>query len=557
MPQDAFTIKYITEELRARLRGGKISRIIQPSRDELTFIIYTGKRNVKLEACLSAQASRLSLTEDDLPVPASAPNFCMLLRKHLQNAEITDIFQPDFERIICFDLRCVSDFSSSELRLHFEIMGKYSNAVLTENGIIVGALKTTALSDNARRVLFGGVRYAPPEPQDKAAPDDTAAVAEALKNAAGDMAKFISERIKGIAYTTALEMVAEYGDGITAQNVYDYVFTRPASPCITLNGDEPDDFKVRSVKGNCTRYQSVLEAQSAFYSHRRKKREFADKTAKLKNALGAAVKRAEKRLADCEARLADCAGAEDVKLKGELITASIYALRRGMTSFTAANYYDPEGGTVKIELDEALTPSQNAQKYYKRYAKLKRTQINVSARREETLKELDYLKSIEAHICAAEGLVDLEETEDELDALGLIRKPAVRKKNTAPTPYRAYICDGFEIIAGRSNLQNERLTRGLAPEDIWLHTQKYHSSHVGIITGGRDVPDGVIKAAAELCAYYSDGRGGTKIPVDYTRKKFVKKPPKTAAGFVVYTDYETALAEPDAHTELIKNETRE
>ena len=238
MPQDAFTISYITKELKAQLIGGKISRIVQPSRDELTFIIYTGKRNVKLEACLSAQSSRLSLTDDDRPVPVTAPNFCMLLRKHLQNAEILDIVQPDFERIIYFDLLCTSDFSSSVMRLYFEIMGKYSNAVLTENGVIVGALKTTSIGENTKRVLFGGVKYTPPEPQDKIPPDDIAAI-QKINFSAGDTAKIISDRVKGIAYTTALEMVNTFGEEITARNIYDYVFTAPTAPCVTYSDGEP------------------------------------------------------------------------------------------------------------------------------------------------------------------------------------------------------------------------------------------------------------------------------------------------------------------------------
>ena len=188
MPQDAFTLRYIAKELKQRLTGGKISKIVQPDRDNLIFIIYTANGNVKLEACLSAQASRLSLTDGETTAPLTAPNFCMLLRKHLQNAEILDIEQPDFERIIYFDLKCVSDFSESVMRLYFEIMGKYSNAVLTENGVITGALKTTSIGENTKRVLFGGVKYTLPEPQDKFPPEDTAAVAEALKRYEGDKA---------------------------------------------------------------------------------------------------------------------------------------------------------------------------------------------------------------------------------------------------------------------------------------------------------------------------------------------------------------------------------
>lgn len=550
MPQDAFTIKYIAAELKALLVGGKISRIIQPSRDELTFIIYAGKGNVKLEACLSAQASRLSVSSDDRQVPQVAPNFCMLLRKHLQNAQILDVVQPDFERIIYFDLKCVSDFSSSVMRLYFEIMGKYSNAVLCENGIIVGALKTTSIGENAKRVLFGGVKYVPPEPQDKASPENIAELEQVMKYASGDIAKFICDRVKGIAYTTALDMVERYGNSITAQDIYDYIFGGDTAACVTCLDGEPNDFKVRSYGGEQKRYASVLEAQSAYYSYVYNKRSFNEKKNKLESALNGAIKKLEKRLAGIAEKLNECRGAENVKLKGELITANIYALERGMTSFTAVNYYDPDGGTVKIELDRTLTPSQNAQKYYKRYAKLKRTQTSVTAQREEAEERLDYLKSIGLHVRSAETLFDFEEIEEELISLGLLKQPDARKKKAADAPYRTYFFEDFKIIAGRNNIQNERLTKSLAPDDIWLHTQKYHSAHVGILTYGRDVPDSVLKVAAEICAYYSDGRGGNKIPVDYTKKKYVKKPPKSNAGFVIYTDYNAVLVDPDAHTEI-------
>ncbi len=556
VPQDAFTIRHIANELKDKITGGKISRIVQPARDELTFIIYTGKGNVKLEACLGAQSSRLSFTDEDKPVPVTAPNFCMLLRKHLQNAEILNVAQPDFERIIYFDLKCVSDFSSSVMRLYFEIMGKYSNAVLCENGIIAGALKTTSIGENTKRVLFGGVKYVPPEPQDKISPDDKDGLKNIMCIPTGDRAKFISDKVKGICYSTALDMVSVYGENISAENIYDYVYGRDIQPCVTLSNGKPDDFKVRSASANKEIYESVLQAQTAYYAYIYKKRTFDQKKSKLENALNSALKKTEKRLAAINDKLAECRGAEDVKLKGELITANIYALKKGMKNFEAQNYYDPDANSVKIELDVTLTPSQNAQKYYKRYAKLKRTQTSVTAQLEEAEEKLNYLNSIKAHICSAENTADLEGTEEELVNLGLFKTAAVRKKKTEEPSYRTFECGGFKIISGRNNIQNERLTRSLAPEDIWLHTQRYHSSHVGIITNGKSVPDAVLYAAAEICAYYSDGRYGNKISVDYTPKKFVKKPPKSNVGFVIYTDFKTILADPDAHTELIYEERK-
>ena len=550
MPQDSFTLNYIAKELKRRLVGGKISRIIQPARDSLTFIIYTGKGNVKLEACLSAKFARLSLTDDDTPVPAVAPNFCMLLRKHLQNAEILDIVQPDFERIIYFDLKCTSEFTVTTMRLYFEIMGKYSNAVLCENGVIVGALKTTAISENTKRVLFGGVKYLPPEPQDKLSPDDGEKIDEALKNFSGDKAKFISEKIKGISFSTALEMVELYGENLNASNLRNYIFSDPVSPCVIYENGEPSDFKVRSENKDKKLYPDILSAQSAYYSFTTSKKNFTEKKTKLSGAVNSGMKKLDKRLAQMRDKLHECRDMEEIKLKGELITANIYAVERGDSRLEAVNYYDENCAKIVIELDKTLTPSQNAQKYYKKYAKLKRTKQSVEAQFEATERQKDYLSGINAHICAAESLSDLEEIEEELASLQLIKSTETRKKKPALPPYRTYFYGGFKILAGRNNIQNERLTKSLSPEDMWLHTQKYHSSHVAIITDGRTVPDPVIKVAAEICAYYSDGREGSKIPVDYTLRKYVKKPPSSNTGFVIYTDYNTTLAEPVRHIEI-------
>ena len=196
-----------------------------------------------------------------------------------------------------------------------------------------------------------------------------------------------------------------------------------------------------------------------------------------------------------------------------------------------------------------MTPAQNAQKYYKKYAKLKRTQEIVSKQRTEVLERLKYLKSALVHVDNAESLIDLAEIGDELGA----NKPdPKKKKKDMPLPFRSYEIEGFKILAGRNNVQNDRLLKAISSEDTWLHTQKYHSSHVAILSEGKAIPDKVLLAAAEICAYYSDGREGTKIPVDYTLKKFVKKPPKAVAGFVIYTDYKTILVEPKQHSEEIK-----
>lgn len=551
MPQDAFTINFIAKELNCALAGGKISKITQQSKDLLTFIIYTRKGTVKLEICLAAKGCRINLTDADVTAPKVALGFCMLLRKHLQNAEIVRVGQIEDERIVYFDFDCTSEFERIKMTLYVELMGKYSNAVLAESGAIVGALKTTAIGESAKRILFPGVKYTPPEPQDKYSPRNMAQITHIFDEASGDKAKLISDKIKGVSYATALEIVETYGENLTAKDVFDYLNGENTAPCVTFAGNEPADFKVRSVSSEKRAYNSVLEAQTAYYAAINAKKDFEDKVRKLTSAMSSAIKKQEKLLAVTEQKLLDCRDTETVKLKGELITANIYALSRGMDGFEAVNYYDENGGKIKIALDKSLSPADNAQKYYKKYAKLKRTAVSVTEQKKEALKRLDYLNSILSHIRLAENLCDLVETEEELRGLGLLPAEQTGKKKIVKTsPYRAYMCGEMKILAGRSNVQNDRLLKDISGADLWLHTQGYHSSHVAVLCGGKPVPDEVLSVAAEICAYYSDGRAGSKIPVDYTKRSSVKKPPKSNAGYVIYTDYKTALVNPDAHEEL-------
>ena len=227
-------------------------------------------------------------------------------------------------------------------------------------------------------------------------------------------------------------------------------------------------------------------------------------------------------------------------------------MKKGDRKIEVQNWYDEQGGVVQIALDETLTPAQNAQRYFKTYNKQKRAKEILTPMYENEQRELAYLESIFTAVALAETQDDLTEITAELISLGAIKAPQSRQnkkgvKAQAEIPFREYLCDGHRIYVGRNNLQNDRLLRFASPEDIWLHTQKYHSSHVIIVADGRQVRDETLLFAAEICAYYSDGQNGDKIPVDYCKRKFVKKPSKSKAGFVVYTDYKTMLVSPTAH----------
>ena len=562
MPQDAFHIRRLTNELNTLLTGGKVNRISQVNKDELTFIIYTGKTTVKL--ILSANASNarvcLSLTEKE-PAPV-APNFCMLLRKHLQNAEILSIRQHEFERIVEITFHCTSDFSECDRVLYCELMGKYSNVILTEKGIILGALKTTALENDNHRILLAGAKYLYPAPQDKLSPFDGAGMRSRLENYLSlrpdgadedSLSSFLFENVYGLALPTAREIVkrAKTANQPLYSFVGEFCENEPCRPCIKTVGGVMTDFFAFPVEGGVD-MPSLCKAEDEFYTSRENKKGFEDKKRKLENAVRALKKKQMKKLQETLERLKDAEKAEEYRIKGELLTANLYRLEKGMSEIELDNWYSEDGGKVKIALDATLPPSKNAQRYFKTYNKHKRAKeiLTPMLKAEET--EIDYTDSVASAIANAETPLDLKEIETELTEMGLLKAQKERaggKKKETAVPFREYEFEGVKIYAGRNNLQNDRLLRLAAPDDIWLHTQKYHSSHVIIALEGRQVFDELLLYAAEICAYYSDGKDGDKIPVDYCKRKFVKKTNKSKAGFVIYTDYKTVLVKPNAHKE--------
>ncbi len=482
----------------------------------------------------------------------------MLLRKHLQNAEIVEIRQHEFERIIEIELYCQSDFSGCNRVLHCELMGKYSNIVLTENGVILGALKSTALENDSHRVLLPGAKYLYPAPQDKISPFDGAGMRSILENFFSThenpddetLALFLFERVFGLALATARELVR-----ITKERelplwelVGEFCLNEPCKPCLQMQNGVAKDFFAFPVAGG-VETPSLCKAEDEFFTARENKKGFEGQKRKLESALRALNKKQSKKMQDTLERLKEAEKAEDCKIKGELLTANLYRIQKGDTEILLENWYSPDCEQIKIPLDPTLSPAKNAQRYFKTYNKHKRAKEVLTPILQDLEKEMDYAESVSAFIASAESPLDLKEVETELIGMGLLRAPKekVGAKKKDPVPFREYEYMGYKIYAGRNNLQNDRLLREANPDDIWLHTQKYHSSHVIISARGGQVRDEALLFAAEICAYYSSGKDGDKIPVDYCKRKFVKKPNKSKAGFVIYTDYKTLLVTPNAH----------
>lgn len=557
MPQDAFTLRHIARELDEQLRGGKVNKIIQPSRDEIDILLYAGGKTKKLVLNTNASFARAILSDIPRTAPDVAPNFCMLLRKYITGAQLLSVVQCGFERILAFTFDCRGEFSRATRILYAEIMGKYSNLILTENGVIAGALKISSLQENFKRALFPGVRYLPPEPQDKADPSDEARLCERLSAfQGGDFAEFLFGNLSGLALPTCRILADKlgnpdrpFGENVakTAQRIREFLFSDEVSPAVERVNGEARDFHARY---NGEAYPTVCAAADAYYTERETKRDFNEKKRKLESLLQARRKKEEKKLALLRERENSCADMEKNRIFGELITANLYALRKGAEGCEVVNYYDENAATVRIALDKTLTPAQNAQKYYKKYNKQKRTLAAVAPQKEEAESDLDYTESMLSALSRAENTLDLTEIEQELRDTGILPPEKKKVKNAPVVPFRVFAVGKFRIFAGRNNVQNDRLLREAAPDDLWLHTQKYHSSHVLIRTEGRKIPDEVLLIAAEICACFSDAKQGNKIPVDYCQRRFVKKPPRAKAGFVTYTDFKTILADPKRHSEL-------
>ena len=422
-------------------------------------------------------------------------------------------------------------------------MGKYSNLLLTENGVILGALKTTSADEATKRMILAGAKYVLPAPQDKVNPSDRAALRRLCDCVTGDLEHFLFTRVAGLAPCTARMIAEGYRGGDLADHVYGFIFSDETQPCVLERDGGAVDFYARAVQG-AKPFETLSAAQTYFYAKRRAQKTLEGARRRLTAAVNTAIKKQEKRLAQISEKQKEAQSCETVRVKGELLTANLYALERGMKSCELANFYDEAGGTMKIALDPTLTPAQNAQAYFKKYRKQKRTLEALAPQEKETRAELDYLGSVLPFLASAGSLDDLTAAEEELTDMGLVKAPQARTKKKRPEiPFRAYEKDGFRIYAGRSNVQNDRLIRAGAPDDIWLHARGLHSCHVVIRTDGKPVPDGVLAFAAGVCAKYSAGKG-EKIPVDYCPVRRVKKPPKSKPGFVTYTDFQTILGDP-------------
>ena len=563
MAFDGITISNIVKELNDTILNGRIAKIAQPENDELLLTIKPAKGQVRLVISASASLPLIYLSRDNKPSPMTAPNFCMLLRKHIANGRIVGISQPSLERIIRFEIEHLDELGDlCRKSLIVEIMGKHSNIIFcNEKGMIIDSIKHVSAQMSSVREVLPGREYFIPDTMKKENPLDIPEenftqellskpmpVGKAIYNSFTGISPVVAEEICHLAgidsSIPASEMSADLLSHLYRQFTYfmEQVTESKFSPAIYYEGNEPKEFSSLPLT-HFSNYQvksfnSISEVIRTYYSSRDLITRIRQKSSDLRRVVQTALERNRKKYDLQLKQLRDTENRDKYKVYGELIHTYGYNLEDGAKELEALNYYTNE--MIKIPLDSQKTPQENAKKYFDRYNKQKRTFEALSELIKETKDEIDYLESVSKSLDIARSEDDLIQIKEELIESGFIRrKQSSKKVKITSKPFHYISSDGFHMYVGKNNLQNEELTFHFANGgDWWFHAKKAPGSHVIVKTNGEELPDRTFEEAARLAAHYSKNSGAEKVEVDYVEKKQVKKPNGSKPGFVVYyTNY--------------------
>ena len=564
MAFDGITVACMAHELNKRLLGGRISKIAQPESDELFLTVKTQKESLRLLLSASASLPLVYLTETNKPSPLTAPNFCMLLRKHINGGRILSVTQPSMERILRFEIEHLDEMGDlCRKYLVIELMGKHSNIIFcTGTEKIIDSIKHVSAQISSVREVLPGREYFIPDTQEKSNPLD---IAEAsftmlIKGKESKLSRALYTSLTGLSPLAAEEICQQASlDSDRAANSYETdelihlyrtldhflepIRTGIYKPTIYYDGNAPIEFSCLPLtlyKDNRKEhFDTVSQMLERYYAEKNTLTRIRQKSTDLRRIVQTALERNVKKY-DLQAKqLKDTEKRDKYRIYGELINTYGYSVVPGSKSFEAVNYYTGENMT--IPLDPQIPIQENAKKYFDKYGKLKRTCEAVTTLLAETGAEIEHLKSIQTALDIALKEEDLVQIKEELIASGYIRKrPSGSKKpKITSRPFHYISSDGYHMYVGKNNLQNDELTFQLAKgNDWWFHAKGAPGSHVIVQTGGDELPDRTFEEAARLAAYYSSNRQAEKIEIDYVEKKHVKKPNKARPGFVVYyTNY--------------------
>lgn len=564
MPLDGVMLGFTARELNHMLAGGRVQKIAQPERDELVLSVRSLGAIRQLLFTANAASPRLQLITDRRTNPLEPSAFLMMLRKRLNAARILSITQIGGDRVLDTEMEVVDEMGDIVRRtLVIECMGKYSNIILVSNGRILESARRVSEDMSRVREVLPGLPYERPL-SDKLPYDalDASALAEALAARIGDTAwKALSQCVSGLSRQTAREIVVRFGDDPDGKlreaerfALFAAAFLRSMenlkSPRVVKN---PDGSLLDVVPFPYLQYahlpqdeyETVSEALEAFYEGRDRADRILQRSTALRRTLKNHLERCEKKLTlQYEARK-DADRMEEYRIRGELLTAHLGMIPRGADKISLPNYYDPEGGEMEIPLDVKLSPAQNAQRYFKHYQKAKSAARLATEQIDKTTSEIDYLENQLYNIDRCEGESELAEIRAELARLGYVKENTSRRqtKSLPPSlPHKFTAPDGTVILVGKNNLQNDKITGEAQPNEMWLHVKDMPGSHVIIVS--ENPSEETIVFAASLAAKFSKGATNSKTPVDYTRRKHVKKPSGAKPGFVIYTHQKTLMVEP-------------
>ena len=568
MPLDAICLQGVVGELAPQLTGSRIEKIQQPARDQI-ILLLRGSRRLFLNA--GANQPRIHLTEQLRDNPSQPPMFCMLLRKHLSGGIIESIRQEPLERVVTLTVLASDEMGErGRFTLVWEGMPRRANLILCDrDGRIIDCLRRVDLEAEQDRQVLPGLFYRLPTRQDKRSPlsvteEEFAAL---LGRAAPDapLDGWLLDTFTAISPLVARELTvracgstdAHVSQGNALWDVFSHwqraVNENTFTPTLIKRNGSLADF----TYGPVTQYGTYAETEvydsfshllDDFYEKREQAERVKQKGRDLLKTATTARDRVRRKLAAQEKEMAACLDRDHLRICGELITANLYRMERGQSRLTTQNYYDENCADMDIPLDVRLSPQENAARYFKQYAKAKTAEKYLTAQLQRGREELQYLESVLQELAQAESEQDFNDIRTELTDGGYLRgrgkKQPGFQRASKPREFRSSA--GLRILVGRNNRQNDRLTTKDADKrDVWLHTQKIHGSHVILCTGGAEPDEQSLMEAASLAAYFSQAQGSTKVPVDYTPVKFVKKPAGAKPGMVVYTTYQTMLADPD------------
>lgn len=563
MPMDGWTLGFALREAEKEIIGGRVDKINQPEKDALVLLLRCGGQNKKLLLSASPLNARLQLTSASFVNPAEPPVFCMLMRKKLSGARIDSMQQVNGDRILQIVFDSLDEMNEPvRLTLVLEVMGHHSNLTLVDGkGHIVDAIRRVSAEKNRVRELLPGASYLPPPSQDKLdplsfSPDDLYA---RLTNTPGRLDKALSGILMGFSPAISREaalrlagnpeaLTEEMDLRLIANQAPAFLreLANEASPVLLRNenGSLRDlfPFPYRSFSEVLqSPVDSLWDAMDTFFSEKDIHERMGQKAASMTHTVKTHLERCQRKLALQEEAIANARRMDEYRICGELLTANLHLVRKGDAQALVPNYYDPDMKPMAIPLDVSLSPSQNAQRYYKKYQKARSAAQEAVVQKENTQRELLILSGALDDLAKSTTEAELEEIRHVLEEAGFLKKPGRKgpvRHLPASVPYRYMSSDGIEIHVGKNSTQNERLTGAARGDEMWLHVKDRPGSHV-IIRTESNVPETTLLEAARLALWYSSGRNGANVPVDYTLRRYVKKPGGTPMGFVTYKNQHT------------------